>query len=1322
MIRFVGICFFIFYSLWLSAACKEPFSLKFSEITTVSIKISWIDNNNPIIGYQLAYGQKGSLLSQTQRTSINIQKSRTLSDLTAGTAYVFWIRAVCAPGDSSKWEGPFSFITALNNPSACGLNLELRDNNCDNGLTDVFNVQVSLPPAVNPYKLQSVSLIASHPWPADLVIWLESPQGNRIVLTERHGTVDDNYGVFNDLCDQPAIFSDDGCLAIAEGSPPFTNTFKPDEAISQLNLPANPSGLWKLAVCDGAINDKGILKYLALNFIPEPCNAIESFFVSRITHASFEVRWEAPLNCKNLEIHYQKVGDPASAKTVVVNCGLQKHIIQGLENNAEYEFYLVSSCLASSVSAPSCTRTFQTACAIVGVSEGFEENQICPQNCAESCPIEGFFENISSSDDTDWLLNEGDTPTDFTGPSSGVNGGGKYLYLESNPSLCKPNMMAVLESTCLQSGSLSSACDLDFYYHMFGKDIGKLNVEISLDNGSSWSKVFEALGDQGNQWNRLSQPLALPQDHLYRMRFNGFTGIGSEGDIAIDLISLGNTTKAPENIYYEDKDLDGYGNPDLFITSCSSLPIFGYSQLAGDCDDSNAGINPAQVDLPCNQIDENCDGILVLTDTTNPMVLNSQQVVDETCFGKGDGSIALSVSGGTSPIQYNWLHGDIGSTISGLEAGFYKCKITDVNGCGLETSFIEVKTISNFQAVVESITRPGCLGKSDGFIKVTHNGIYTPFSFEWSRGDTTQNLANVGVGLYRLTITNGIGCKKELGPIDVQASSSLQPIATFLRSPLCFQDATGIIELNVTNGFPPYTFVWEDGFAGNRRSQLSAGLYTLTITDASFCSIEYTAEIPGPAPLELSVSNLEDVRCFGTKTGQIRIHVSGGTQPYSYAWNDNGSQVQFRPNLVAGNYGVTIYDDNGCSASQDNIIIRQPPELKYIIDNVIPSGCLLKPDGAIQTTVAGGIAPYKYFWTGTSQNTGDVNKLIPGSYTMTAVDANNCKITTESILVSFGNIAYPITFEKIKDNKCPAEKSGLLVASSPQAKLPLDFNWSNGIQRLVLVNTDSLKNLPGGNYTVTITDADGCVSISPTVEIKSLPSFTYSTDITNNLCNTDQNASITLNTGGASLPHTVAWADGSKGFKLSQLKNGSYVPTITDNLGCQFIIPSIEVGSVSDLKFEVLSQSATIGNKDGSLEILVSGGQGNYKITWSKPNLQGFKIEGIAGGDYPFTISDELGCQLSGVARVDEISSTYQEPTLISLYPNPTRNYVTISFQNAEISDILITGIDGREIQPIIVNETSDQIVLDVSSLADGVYALSLNNRGNWRFFKIVKL
>lgn len=1318
----LSICLLVFNSLWLLGACKEPFSLKFSEIATESIKISWIDNNSPILGYQLAYGQKGIGLPQTQKTDIGIQKFRTLTDLSSGTAYIFWIRAVCAPGDSSKWEGPFSFITALTNPSTCGLNLELRDNNCDNGLSDVFNIQVALPPAINPYKLQSVSIIASHPWPADLVIWLESPQGNRIALTERHGTVDDNYGLFTNLCDQPTVFSDDGCLAIADGNPPFTNTFKPDEAISNLNIPANPSGLWKLIVCDGAINDKGILKYVALNFIPEPCNAIETFFVSRITHTSFEVRWDQPLNCKNLEIHYQKTGDPASAKTVIVNCGLRKHLIQGLESNAPYEFFLISSCLASSVSAPSCTRSFQTSCSIVGVSEGFEDNEVCAQNCGESCLINGVFSNNSNSDNTDWLLNEGETPTDFTGPSSGVNGGGKYLYLESNPSLCQTNMNAYLESTCLKAGPQPSACDLDFYYHMYGKDTGRLKVEISINNGASWNEVFSVSGNQGNQWNRLSQSIVLPLDQLYLLRFNGQTSNGSEGDIAIDLVSLGNTKLVAENVFYEDKDLDGYGNADISINRCSSQALFGYSLLSGDCDDNNPSVNPAQVDIPCNQIDENCDGVLVLTDTTNPMVLNSQVVTDETCFGKGDGSISLSVSGGTQPIQFSWLHGDTGSTIVGLEAGFYKCKITDVNGCGLETSFIEVKSTSNFQAVVESIVKPSCQGKADGIIKITHNGVFTPFSFEWSRGDTTQNLSNVGVGIYRVTISNGIGCKKELGPIEVTASSSLQPIATFLRSPLCFEDATGIIELNVVNGFPPYTYKWEDGFTGNRRTQLIAGSYLITISDASSCSIEYTAEIPGPPPLELSVSNLEDVRCFGTKTGQIRIHVSGGTEPYTYAWNDNGSQVQFRPNLASGNYGVTVYDDNGCNVSQNNVIVRQPPELVYSIDKVIPSGCLQKPDGEIQTSVAGGVAPYKYYWSASNQNTGDVNQLIPGAYTMTAVDANNCKITTESILVSSGNIVYPIVFQKVKDNKCPSEESGQITAKSLQSKLPLDFNWSNGTQRLVYFDSDTLKNLSGGIYSVTITDSDGCISVSPSLSINSIPGFTYSADIVKNLCNTDSSATITLQTGGASLPHKVEWQNGSLGFKLSQVKNGSYIASVTDALGCNFILPAITVGSISDIILNIVSFPATIGNKDGSLQILPSGGQGNYSIEWSKPSLNGFKIDGLGGGDYQCTVTDELGCQVKAIARVDEISNTNNDVEIEILHPNPTSHFLFLTHKAFVPEEIVVFNLEGKVFKMPITQQSAEIYSIDVSTLSSGMYFLSLKSEINNRIYKFIKI
>lgn len=1295
----IAFFFQVYYSF---GACKEPFSLKYSEITSRSINISWVDNNNPILGYQLAFGEKGIAMSEATLTTILNQKFRKLDNLKSGTAYIFWLRSVCAPGDTSKWAGPFNFVTAISNSNPCGLNLDIRDNNCDNGLTDFFNIEVMLPPIANPYKLQSVSLIASHTWPADLLIQLESPQGNRIILSDRHGTVDDNYGVPDNDCDQPAVFSDEACLAIAEGAPPFADSYKPDEPLSNLNIQANPSGLWKLIVCDGAANDRGVLKYVYLNFVEEPCNAVESFFVSKITNNAFEISWDKPSNCKNLEIHYQKKGQPSTARTIVVNCNLGKYLITGLEQDVEYEFFLVSSCLSPLISVPSCVRTLSTSCTTINIVEGFEEALLCQQSCDQPCFIEGILFN-SEADETDWIVNTGETPTDFTGPASGVLGGGQYVYLESSPSLCQPSMSAILQTRCLKSGLVTTSCDLGFAYHMYGKDIGSLKVELSSDNAASWNSIFSVTGDQGNQWNMALQSLNIAPSTLFSVRFIGQTTSGSEGDLALDLLTLGNVSLADESTYYLDADGDGYGNTSQFIKRCdSSLPL-GYSRVGGDCDDKNAEINPGRPDVPCNQTDENCDGILVLTDTSNPMQIQDLYIHDETCNGKLDGSIAIEVSGGTPPIQFDWLHGESGNVIDNLGSGFYKCKITDVNGCGLETQFIEIKSISNFQAIVESVKRPSCNGLSDGEIRINHNGIFTPFSYQWNRGDTTQNLPNVSAGNYYLTITNGIGCVRELGPIEVLSASALQPQITFMKSPLCFGDATGVLEVNVLNGIPPYTYFWKDGFIGNRRAGLTAGMYELTITDGANCRQEFNPVLTGPDQLELDVINLEDVRCFGTKTGQIRVRVTGGTQPYTYAWQDNGPSSQFRPNLSAGSYALTVYDNNGCSSQKSNIILREPPQLFYSIDKITPSGCLQKMDGAISTTIFGGIPPYKYFWTGSSQNKDDISGLLPKNYTLTAVDASNCKITTESITVSSGNIAYPVVIAKLDDNNCPNEKNAAILALCPNARPPLDFNWSNGVQRMIQGTGDTLHQLPGGNYSVTITDTDGCISPSASVQVSQFPPFNYALDVVKNLCNTDSSGVIVLNVNGASPPYDITWSNQLSGKKIEGLKNGSYTAIVNDARSCELTVGPVILTSVSDIATTVEVKDASIGFNNGAIKMIASGGQGNYTITWQPSIVSGFMPQNLSPGLYVYQIEDELGCKVEGSVVVDIISKVQEIDKKVIIRPIPAHDFIELS-ATSDVHFIEVFSLNGTSLIKEKINAVPHQI--DVSHLPSGIYLL----------------
>ncbi|MBP6397615.1 MAG: T9SS type A sorting domain-containing protein, partial [Saprospiraceae bacterium] len=312
--------------------------------------------------------------------------------------------------------------------------------------------------------------------------------------------------------------------------------------------------------------------------------------------------------------------------------------------------------------------------------------------------------------------------------------------------------------------------------------------------------------------------------------------------------------------------------------------------------------------------------------------------------------------------------------------------------------------------------------------------------------------------------------------------------------------------------------------------------------------------------------------------------------------------------------------------------------------------------------------------------------------------------------------------EKLKDNKCPSEQSGLITAKSLQSKLPLDFNWSNGTQRLVWVESDTLKNLSGGTFNVTITDSDGCISISPVININAISSFTYSADIVKNLCNSDSSATITLQTGGASLPHTVEWQNGVLGFRLTQLHNGSYFATVTDALGCNFSLPAIAVSSISDISINVVSTPTAAGKKDGSLQISASGGQGNYSIEWSKPSLSGFNITGLGAGDYHCTVTDELGCQRVATARVDEINGTNEDSEMVVVQPNPTSNFIYFSLGNSIPDEMVILNLEGRQFVLPLFKLSQNQFSIDVSSLSSGIYFIKLMSKTKCWVSKFIKI
>ncbi len=390
------------------------------------------------------------------------------------------------------------------------------------------------------------------------------------------------------------------------------------------------------------------------------------------------------------------------------------------------------------------------------------------------------------------------------------------------------------------------------------------------------------------------------------------------------------------------------------------------------------------------------------------------------CFGDENGSIDLTVTGGTEPYSFNWSNGSTEQNPTGLAAGDYTIVITDANNCSLtETYTIEGPDALTQEANTTNVT---CFGDENGSIEVTVTGGTEPYSFNWSNGSTEQNQTGLATGDYTVIITDTNGCSSsETYTIDGPDALTQQASTTNVT---CFGDENGSVEVTVTGGTGPYTFNWSNGSTEQNPTGLAAGDYTVIITDANGCSSSDTYTIDGPTEITLE-ANVTDVTCFGSSNGSIEMLVAGGTDPYTYNWS-NGANTKNINNLAGGVYVVTITDNNLCELIQ-SFSVEESTEVLSIIGVKTDPTCEGSTDGNIDLTILGGISPYSFSWSNTA-TTEDLTDIGAGTYTATVTDANGCTdiislTLNDPILNTFFDapktICQAISFDLMANNEGP---------------------------------------------------------------------------------------------------------------------------------------------------------------------------------------------------------------------------------------------------------------------------------------------------------------
>ncbi|MBX7052994.1 MAG: T9SS type A sorting domain-containing protein [Flavobacteriales bacterium] len=578
-----------------------------------------------------------------------------------------------------------------------------------------------------------------------------------------------------------------------------------------------------------------------------------------------------------------------------------------------------------------------------------------------------------------------------------------------------------------------------------------------------------------------------------------------------------------------------------------------------------------------------------------------------TCAGNNNGSVTVSASGGTGSKTFSWSNGASGATVSNLGAGSYTVTATDANGCTATQAY--TITAPTALSVTGTATNMTCAGVNNGSITASATGGTGSKTYSWSNGATGASVSNLGAGSYTVTAIDANGCTATQS-FTITAPTAMAITGT-TTNVLCAGTNSGSITASATGGTGNKTFSWSNGQTGATANGLGAGSYTVTATDANGCTATQSFTITAPAALALS-STVSQVNCAGGADGSITIAATGGTGNKTYSWN-NGMTGATINGLSAGNYTVTVTDQNNCSATL-SVGVTQPSALQLNLAD-FDIACTATSGGAT-VNPAGGTSPYTVNWSNnaTGNNAGLLNA---GDYSVSVTDAHGCAASANFSITQSENLSVYIQDVQIS---CFGENDGSATAVVSGGG-NLTYAWSNG------GNTSTINGLVEGEYSVTVTNESGC-SGSADVLIIEPSALVVQMETANISCYGagDGIASVIVSGGVGS--YTYLWSNNATASSVSDLNAGNYGVVVTDGSGC---MSSAEANITEPLMLAanviILSPESCAGN-DGSAEVSVEGGSPGYFVTWSNGS-NAMTLTDAASGTYALSVTDVNGCVLN---------------------------------------------------------------------------------------------
>lgn len=609
--------------------------------------------------------------------------------------------------------------------------------------------------------------------------------------------------------------------------------------------------------------------------------------------------------------------------------------------------------------------------------------------------------------------------------------------------------------------------------------------------------------------------------------------------------------------------------------------------------------------------------------------------IDKACGGGPDtASINVEVIGGTAPYTYAWSNGQTTEDLSGLGVGTYSLTVTDSKNCTASiTVDITEPSVLGQNGIV---TDANCNGGSDGAIAISTYGGTLPYVYSWSSGQNTEDLINVPAGAYILTISDGHGCT-DIGNYNVGQPATAVSVTTIGTNVNCNGGSDGAIDATVSGGTPGYTFEWSSASGGmlpyttEDLAGLPAGTYTIYVTDRNGCEAQTSQTITQPAQPLSSSETIVDVLCYGNATGSIDPGISGGTAPYTYSWS-NGASTATITSVVAGVYGLTVTDQNGCSESWTYEVI-EPSDSLFVGLTGTDILCFGESTGAVSSIVTGGTSGYIYSWN-TGSSATSISNLVAGTYDLMVTDANGC---TQSESMTLVQPAAPLALSSTAvDVDCYGNNSGSIDLSVTGGTLPYSYEWNNSGAVILSDTTQDLINQYADIYTVLVTDNHGCQEqLTQQINQPAAP-LSMSAIIDDVNCFGMNDGSIDVTVSGGTTPYTYSWSNGAITEDIATAIAGVYTLTVTDNNGC-VLVSDYEIHQPQAPLAVVTYPTDVLCNGDntGAVTSQVSGGTLPYTYAWSNGETTK-DIINLYAGVYTLTVTDAQGCNAFTGSTVNE--------------------------------------------------------------------------------------